>query len=151
MGAELGAQVGGRATPQVAAINAVIGYRLYWISDSTAFDACSVYRAAGSQQRVVDGLAPGIRDWFMASAKPCGDAAAGDPRRESRVLVDSLAVSGAVASVYLTVRRGERTHREEYRLMNPTPGLTWAVDRVVLSGAVRNYYVRPGARPASHP
>jgi hypothetical protein len=147
----LKAQSGEHASPEVAAINAVIGYRLSWINDSTTFDACSVYRVAGSPQQVASGLLPGFRDWFLASAKPCGQGAAPDPRREVRVLVDSLSLTESTGRVYVTVRRGEQTHNEEYYLVNPTPGLTWAVDRVVLSGAIRNYWVRPGTGPGARP
>ncbi|HSU14817.1 hypothetical protein [Longimicrobium sp.] len=140
---ELVAQAGGAAS-KVAALNAVIGYRANWLRDSTKFDACSVYRTVGSPEQVSAGLLPAFRDLLVARAAPCDTPETVDPRREVRVLVDSVNLAGPNRRVYLTVRRGEETHREEYQLVNPD---AWAVDRVVLSGAVRFYYARPGAGP----
>ncbi len=144
-GAELSAQVG-NATPQVAALNAVVGYRLTWIGDSTPFDGCSVFRRIGSREQVTSGVLPGFRAWFTGSLRPCVEGEPVDRRRETLVRVDSLALSDSAGRVWVTVRRGEQTHREEYWLKNPTPGLSWAVDRVVLSGASRTYFVRPGGQ-----
>lgn len=137
-----------RPTPQISALNAVIGYRLNWIGDSTAFDACSVYRRIAPREQVTSGLSSGVRSWFTASASPCIEGARVDRRRETRVLVDSLALSDSTGRVWMTVRRGEKTHREEYWLVSPSPGRSWAVDRVVFSGATRTYWVRPdGPQP----
>lgn len=145
--AELNAQVG-TATPRGAALNAVIGYRLEVIGDSTAFDACSVYHRIEPQEQVASGLLPGFRDWFVASTKPCVEGVRVDRRRETRVLVDSLALAESTGRVWVTVRRGEQTHREEYWLVNPIRGLVWGVTRVVLSGVTRTYWVRPdGPQP----
>ncbi|HEX8243709.1 MAG TPA: hypothetical protein VF541_09440 [Longimicrobium sp.] len=138
--AQLPAQ-GGRPAPQVAALNAVIDYRLNWMGDSTRFDACSVYRAAGSREAVDAGLRAAFRGSIATRPAPCGAPESTDPRREVRVLVDSMNLSGAEGRVYLTVRRGEQTHEEEYQLAHPPE---WAVHRVVLSNAVRVYYARPG-------
>ena len=149
--ADLSAQTSGPTTPKMSAINALIDFRLHWINDSTTFDACSVYRAAGaSPQRVADELFPGIRDWFTASAKPCSDASV-DPNRDIRVIVDSLSLSDSTGRAYITVRRGEQTHEEEYYLVNRVRGLNWAVDRVVLSGAIRNYWVRQRSGTSTAP
>lgn len=141
---------GSTATPKVAALNAVLDYRFNWMRDTTAFDACSVYRVVGSPEQVASGLLPAFRERFAASARPCDDGATVDPRREMRVLVDSLSLTDTTARVYLTVRRGEQTVQEEYQLVNPTP-LRWGVDRIVLSGNIRNYYLRPGTGPGTRP
>jgi hypothetical protein len=133
----------GRATPTVAALNAVIDYRVNWIRDSTTFDACSVYRTIGSPEQVSAGLLAAFRSRLSTPTSPCGSRETLDPRREMRVLVDSVNAFGSTGRVVVTVRQGEQTHREEYWLVNPTPGETWAVDRVVLYGAIRTYYRAP--------
>lgn len=140
-----------QTTPQMAAINAVIGFRLAFESDSTAFDGCSVSRATGlTPQQVADGLLPGFRDWFVSTAVPCG-ATQANRQQDKRVLVDSVVVSGSTARVFVSVRRGEMSHMEEYLLTNPTPGVTWGVDRAILSHASREYFSRPGTGPGFRP
>jgi hypothetical protein len=134
----------GRPPSRVSAINAVIDYRLNWMGDSTRFDACSVYRAAGSAQDVETELLPAFRGFVGARGAPCEAPETVDPRREVRVLVDSMNLSGPEGQVYLTVRRGEQTHEEEYQLVHPPQ---WAVRRVVLFHAIRVYYARPGTGP----
>ncbi|HET7460697.1 MAG TPA: hypothetical protein VFJ82_05600 [Longimicrobium sp.] len=132
-------------TRRVAALNAVIDYRLNWMNDSTTFDACSVYRTVGPPQQVAAGLLLAFRGWFTATAQPCASTPV-DRNRERRVLVDSLTVTDSTARVYVTVRRGEQTHNEAYDLFRPGSD-TWAVRQVVLSRAIRNYWIRRGASP----
>jgi hypothetical protein len=135
---------------QVAAIDEMIGFRLNWINDSTTIDTCSVYRVAGAPEQVASGLSAAFRGWFLASAKPCDTGQEIDRRYEKRVLVDSLAVSDSTGQIYVTVRRGEQTHTEEYHLVRPTPRSTdWAVRRVVFSHMSRSYWVPPGRIPAA--
>jgi hypothetical protein len=146
----LNAQTNRPVSSQIEAINAMISVRRSWLNDSTVIDACSVYRVAGTPQQVAAGLLPGFRDWFLASAKPCENAPKVDPRYEKRVLVDSLALTDSTGQLYVTVRRGEETHREEYHLVRPTPRSTdWAVRRVVISHMSRSYWVPPGRIPAA--
>lgn len=142
--ARAGAQ--GHAVPRpVAALNAVIDYRLNWMNDSTTFDACSVYRTVAPPEQVASGLLVAFRGWFTRSAQPCSPAPV-DRNRERRVLLDSLTVADSTARVYLTVRRGEQTHNETYALFRPGSD-TWAVREVVLSRAIRNYWIRRGTPP----
>jgi hypothetical protein len=148
--AGLNAQSNRHGSRQVAAIDEMIAFRLNWINDSTTIDACSVYRVAGPPEQVASGLSPAFRQWFLSSAKPCEGAPEVDKRYEKRVLVDSLALSDSTGQLYVTVRRGEETHREEYHLVRPTRRSTsWAVDRVVISHMTRSYWVPPGRIPAA--
>jgi len=136
-----------RSSPRLDAVNAVIEFRMNWMRDTTKFDACSVYRAVGSQQEVASGLLPAFRNVLLARSTPCDQPENIDPRHEVRVLVDSLVLSDTTGRAFLTVRRGEQRHQEEYELGNPRAG--WTVKRAILSGATRFYYVRP--RPAASP
>ena len=140
-GGRLAAQAAAHTGP-VGALNAVLAYRVSWMDDSTHFDACSVYRAAGSQQDVASGLLPPLRNLVAAPAGGCDAPMAMDRNREVRVVVDSMSLSPTSGRVFLTVRRGELTHREEYELVDPS---WWAVRRVVLSDATRTYFAPPAS------
>ncbi|HEX6749449.1 MAG TPA: hypothetical protein VF092_19290 [Longimicrobium sp.] len=136
------------ATPEMGAVNTVIDFRLNWVSDSTKFDACSVYRSIGRPANFPSGLRDAFHVALNRTTDPCAAAASAvDRNREVRVLVDSVTVGDSAAMVYLTVRKDEETYREDYHLVNPSPGGNWGFDRVVVHGATRTYWVRPGMGP----
>jgi hypothetical protein len=135
-------------SPEVAAVNTVLDFRLNWVGDDTPFNACSVHKATGKAASFPDGLLPPLIRGLDRTADPCGSRTGGVPGAwSSQVLVDSIAVRGETATVYLTVRKGEMTYREEYALVNPSAN-RWGMREVRTYGAVREYRSRP---PAASP
>lgn len=139
-------QAGGISGTEI--VGSVMEYRLHWIGDSTRFDGCAVYRAAGRPSDFPSGIKAPIQHLLDRRTDPCSRTAIANPSHHTRriVLVDSLTTSDSLAHVYLTVHRKERTHRENYTVRVPASGGAGAgVQRVTLWGAIQVYSPR---RPA---
>ncbi len=134
-------------------IGSVMEYRLHWIGDSTRFDACAVYRVAGRPADFPAGIKAPIQQLLNRRSEPCGGTAgSGFPRTTRRiVLVDSIATRDSVSLVYLTVHRGERTHRENYTVRASPGGRGAHVQTVTLWGAIQVHSPHRPASPASRP
>lgn len=130
-------------SPEVAAINAVMDWRLNWMGDPTPFNACTVYMAAGEWKDFPSGIRPGLIRGLDRTSAPCDGRT---PERAGAwrpaVAVDSVVVQGERATVYVTVRKGELSYHETYSLVNPSPS-GWGVSEVRTWGGLREYPVRP--------
>lgn len=126
-------------TTKTTILSAVMQYRLHWIGDSTAFDSCRVFRAAGEPADFPAGIMQPVRRLLDRRADPCSRTTPSSPSRH-RVVVDSVTTSDSLAYVFLTVHRGERTHRENYTVRTPPsqPGFA-GVRSVTLWGAVQSH------------
>jgi hypothetical protein len=137
------------ASPELAAVNTVLDWRLNWSGDVTPFNACAIYEAAGRPENFPVGIQPGLIRGLDRTSEPCSGrdpAQSGAWRRE--VLVDSIVVNGASATVYVTVSKGEMSYHECYLLVNPSPRV-WGLAEVRSWGALREYPARPPAPPGS--
>lgn len=137
-----------QTTTRTAVLGAVMGYRLHWIGDSTAFDACRVFRVAGEPADFPAGIMQPLRVLLDQPVDPCRRTTSSTAPR-NRVVVDSLSAGDSLAHVFLTVRRGERVHRENYILRTPRaqPGFV-GVKTVTLWGSVQFY---PGVERERQP
>jgi hypothetical protein len=115
--------------------DAVIRYRSAWMADSARFEACSVSRwtngrVANASRVLLEG----------AANEPCVPRRVSPAAQAARhvVVVDSVAATDSVARVLITVRHGEYTHRETFRLTPHRAGGTWGVRDVTLWGAVQS-------------
>jgi hypothetical protein len=134
--------------PELAAVNTVLDFRLNWIGDATPLNACSVYTATGRPADFPAGILPPLARGLDRIEAPCDGRAPGVPGAWTpEVLVDSIAVHGETATVFLTIHKGELTYREEYSLVNPSAN-RWGMKEVRTWGAVREYPSRPRT-PAS--
>ena len=118
----------GSPSRESEALNAVLRYRLYWLADSTVFDACRVYTVLNRPAT----LGPMIETPFrrlVNAEKPCDE-----PVRAVRdlVLLKSITVDKIAATVSLSIQHGDYIHDETYHLLGPP----WLVDSVVIRGAV---------------
>lgn len=130
-------------SPELAAVNTVLDWRLNWLGDATPFNACAVYEAAGRPANFPAGIQPGLVRGLDRTSDPCAGRVPAQPgalRRE--VVVDSIVVNGQSATVYVTVSKGEMSYHECYSLVNPSPQL-WGLAEVRSSGALREYPARP--------
>ncbi|HEX8450472.1 MAG TPA: hypothetical protein VF647_00175 [Longimicrobium sp.] len=129
---------------RVGAVNAVVDYRVVWMQDTTAFDACTVFVAMGRPANFSAVLAPQARRVVASVAgDPCSEGKALAGQHPSRIVrVDSVALGDTVGIVVLTVRKGENRVLETYRLRPRSSGLEWGVRDVTLWGALR-VYARP--------
>lgn len=145
MAADASSQTANRKT---AAVNTVLDFRLNWMGDATPFNACSVYTATGSPEDFPAGILPPLARGLDRSSAQCEGRAPGTPGAWTpEVVVDSIAIHGETAAVYLTVRKGELSYHEEYSLVNPS-ATRWGMQEVRTYGAFREYPARPLA-PAS--
>lgn len=118
---------------RVAALTAVVDYRLHWVGDSTRFDVCSVQSMLAGN---VGGELPDLVQGLLTEG--CNAQA---PGPESSVHVDSMTLSGdSLARVYLTVRKGEHRYFEDYAVYTPCRGgrVGWVRD-IRIWGIVREY------------
>jgi hypothetical protein len=144
--AALGAQEAGRPPAAARVIDAVIRYRMAWMADSARFDACSVAEWTGSTASEHTGVSNPERVLLGRAGERCVRGRVSLAARSAAhvVVVDSVALLDSSASVQLTVRHGEYTHREAFTLiLHPGPG-TWGVRDVRLRGAVQS---SPPRRP----
>lgn len=134
---------------KVAAVNAVVDYRVVWMQDTTAFDACTVFVAMGRPANFPSVLAPQARRVVASAAgDPCSEGKALAGQRPSRIVrVDSVALGDTIGTVVLTVRKGENRVLETYRLRPRSSGSEWGVRDVTLWGALRVYERPSGAAP----
>lgn len=139
----------GSATRATTVIGAVMEYRLNWIGDSTTFDACRAFRVAGEPADFPAGIRATVRRLLDERGDPCrrhGAARGADASKQRIVLVDSLVQRDSMAYVFLTVRRGEKTHRENY-IMRVAPERGFAgVKSVTLWGNIQVY--QPPQQPS---
>jgi hypothetical protein len=138
-----GAAVAQPAPRELAAVNAVMDFRLNWVGDATPFNACSIYTIAGRPSDFPAGLLPGLVRGLDRADHPCDGRTPGVPgARVPEVLVDSVRVLGETARVFTTIHRGEVSYCEDYSLVHAGAG-RWAVAEVRTYGALREYPVRP--------
>lgn len=126
------------------AVNTVLDFRINWVGDFTKFDACSIFEAVGKPADFPRGvLSPFLR--ALDSAAPdCGNPRSEEsPASGSRVVVDSIAIHAESATTYITVHKGEQVYREDYHLVNRTPGAPWGLREVRTWGATRAYPSQP--------
>ncbi|HEU0013865.1 MAG TPA: hypothetical protein VFQ45_09280 [Longimicrobium sp.] len=128
-------------TREEAAVNAVISHRVQWLRDDTPFHACRVFEALGRPADFPAGILPAHRRLLTRTQDPCAPPAPGAPPADV-VLLDTLLVQDSTARVSLTVRAGERVHREQYRLVNPGRG-SWGLESVLSWGHLRVHGVPP--------
>jgi hypothetical protein len=133
---------GGSPTLATSVIGAVMEYRLEWIGDSTKFDACRAFRVAGEPADFPAGIRTPVQRLLDERANPCrqhGVSLGTDAYNQRIVLVDSLIQRDSMTYVFLTVRRGEKTHRENYT-MRVAPERRFAgVKSVTFWGSIRVY------------
>lgn len=148
LGTAAAGAAGQSAGHEMAAVNAVLDFRLNWMRDATPFNACSVYVATGRPANFPAGILPPLARGLDRPSAACEGRAPATPGAWTpQVLVDSIALRGETAAVFLTVRRGEISYHEEYSLVNPT-ATRWGVHEIRTYGALREYPARP---PASSP
>ncbi len=134
------------STTSLAAVNEVIGFRVNWMGDATPFNSCSIYESAGSPADFPEGISPPLRRVLDRTERPCEIRPPQVPGAWTPgVTVDSVAVSGDTAAVFVTVRKGEISYHEEYSLVSGLPG-QWSTREVRIWGALREYPSLP-----SHP
>lgn len=135
-------EIAGQATPrgdaELGALSSVLSFRLYWLEDSTPFDSCSVFLAAGEPDNFPSGIPEDLRPLVApepgASARACtAPAASGGSRRV--VLVESATVADSTAQVRLLVRKGERSYQECYTLARNPLG-RWEIVKMEIGGTL---------------
>jgi hypothetical protein len=136
---------------KIAAVNAVLEYRVVWMEDLTPFDACEVYVAMGRPLDFPGVLTRQARRVVQPEGDPCSVAPSGTARRPSRLVrVDSVVLGDTLGIVRLAVQKGEKRILETYRLRPRTGGSAWGVRDVTLWGALRVYFSSPApAVPSS--
>lgn len=130
------------ADPAPDIVGEVMEYRLYWMGDSTQFNACRVYEHIGRPANFPAVLSVAARRLLDRPADPCGKGEL-PPRR---VAIHSVTVGDSVARVSVFVLKGEKRHREDFRLRGGRSG-PWEVEEVTLS---RHMYFSPPP-PAARP
>ena len=121
-------------------LGAVMEYRLNWIGDSTSVNACQVFLAAGAPANFPAGIPVAAQRLLDGRVDGCGGTkpGAGPGGLRRTVVVDSLRPADSLAYVFVTVHRGELTHRENYVLRTPTSRPDFAgVKSVTLWGAIQ--------------
>lgn len=99
-------------------LESVLNHRLYWMGDSTQFDGCT-FSAMQISESEASSLSRGIRR--VISSRACGEQQPG-----SSIRVASVQTLDSVATVMLTITRGEYRYREEYLLAKrPRFGVWW--------------------------
>jgi hypothetical protein len=121
-------------------------WRLNWVRDTTAFDACSLYDAAGRPATFPAGIAPRFEHLIQGSASGCGSAAGQVRPTPSAnlllVVIDSMRLGEAQGRVWATIHRGDAVHREDYVLARRR---RWGVTEMRMWGAETVSYLRPGS------
>lgn len=136
------------ASPELAAVNTVLDWRLNWLGDNTSFNACTIYEAVGRPANFPAGVLPGLIRGLDRTSAPCEGRAQAAGASQREVTVDSVTLRGDSATVFVTVRKGEIRYYEAYMLVHPSPQ-RWALQEVRSWGALREYPVRPTTgRPA---
>lgn len=129
----------GKTPPrETAALNAAISYRRWWLEDTTRFDACSAYIAAGRPSDFPAGIHEPGRVLLGTAGPHCSRERLSPPADTARrvVLVDSLALSDSTGRMTVTVRTRIGTHRETYDLIADTGGRVWFVTNAHLWGHI---------------
>lgn len=130
--------------PKIEAVNTVLDFRLNWVGDPTKFSACSVFDAVGRPADFPRGVLPPLLRGFDSTTPNC---TARHPEASSasrpRVAVDSVTLQDNSATAYVTVHKGEQVYREDYYLINRTPGVRWGLREVRVWGATRVYPSHP--------
>ena len=126
-----------------SAVNAIIDYRVQWLGDSTRISACSLARALGEPPGFPQQIRPPFRPLLDRQTNPCAGPSTVDERWPKEVRLDSLVLGDSVGHAYVTVRRGEQTHREDYLLRANPRGQRWFVREMRMWGAGREYRERP--------
>ena len=129
------------AAPELTAVNAVMDWRLNWIGDNTPFNACTVYEAARRPANFPAGVLPGLIRGLDRTSAPCEGRAQAAGALQQEVAIDSVTLRGDLATVFVTVRKGEIRYHEVYSLVHPSPQ-RWSVQEVRSWGALREYPVR---------
>jgi hypothetical protein len=140
---------GGSPTRATTVIGAVIEYRLNWLGDSTKFDACRAFRVAGEPADFPAGIRSQAHRLLDERDDPCRRHSASRQTEENKrriVLVDSLIQRDSMTYVFLTVRRGEKTHRENYTMRVAPAGGFAGVKSVTLWGAIQVHQPRQPSR-----
>jgi hypothetical protein len=144
-----GAQAPKRAAGGAAsvAIQTVLDFRANWVGDSTAVDACSVYKVLGSPPDFPSRLQPSVRSLLDRTSGVCAEGGVSAQQPLNYVRVDSIAFDGdSAALVYVEVRKqNEQRYFETYNLggLDRDLPLGW-VREVRTWGVGRLYPVRPG-------
>jgi len=139
-----------QADGAVGALEAVVAWRVGWVRDTTAFDACSLYDAAGRPAAFPTGIAPRFQRFIEGRASACGSAAGQarpTPSASLRiVVVDSMHLGDGQGRAYATIHHGDAVHREEYTLVHRR---RWMVTEMRMWGAETVSYIRPGSGAAA--
>lgn len=131
---------------KLAAVNEVVAFRVNWMTDSTPFNACSIYEAADRPADFPAGISEPLRQVLDCGAAPCESRSGGVPGAwNPEVVVDSVVVRGEAAAVFVTVRKGEISYFEQYSLVSGAGG-RWSTQEVRIWGAMREYPARPPAQ-----
>jgi hypothetical protein len=140
-----------QADGAMGALEAVVAWRVNWVRDTTAFDACSLYDAAGRPATFPAGIAPRFEHLIQGAATNCGSAAGQVRPTPSAslhlVVIDSMRLGEAQGRVWATIHRGDAVHREDYVLAR---GRQWSVTEMRTWGAETVSYLRPAACPPAN-
>jgi hypothetical protein len=95
------------------AISVVMQHRAAYLADSLRFDACSVKGALDGADGYASHLAPQARRLLDGEADACPR-----PFQQGRsvAMIDSVRVADSAVQVFVSVQRGEMSHRETYTL-----------------------------------
>lgn len=136
----------GLGDERLAVVNAVLQFRLYWMEDATPVDVCSLYVQAGrpagfpagipTELRDALGLLSGVAAVIDPPVCPASADAVPKPRLVQFV---RMAVADSVATVRLSVRKGDQAHLEDYSVRRGALG-GWVAVEVRLWGTL---YVHP--------
>ncbi|HEU4562778.1 MAG TPA: hypothetical protein VFS20_33420 [Longimicrobium sp.] len=128
------------APTAAAALNRVISYRHAWMGDSTRVDACGAFESLGRPSTFPAGLTDPQRRFFSTSVGDCmpGRLSPAAQAAGRFVHVDSISTTHLTATVILTVRRGEYTHRETYSLVGRSESEGLRVSDVRFWGATQS-------------
>ncbi len=143
-----GAPPGAGPEGPLAAISAVLRFRLSWLEDATPVDLCSLYEQAGrpaqfpgevpAELRNQLGLLNGLGAVTAAPVCPPGS----DEPVPRLVQFNRVTISDSVAQIRLRVRKGDQSHIEDYSLKSRILG-GWDVVEVRTWGRL---YVMPPRR-----
>jgi hypothetical protein len=140
-----------QADGAMGALEAVMVWRVNWVRDTTAFDACSLYDAAGRPATFPAGIAPRFEHLVEGSASGCGSAAGQVRPTPSAnlllVVIDSMRLGETQGRVWATIHRGDAVHREDYTLARRRQ---WGVTEMRMWGAETVSYIRPAACPTAN-
>ena len=123
----------------------VVQFRMGWIERDTPLDRCSFYRAMADPADFPEGLPRWMRQLVGSdSLAPCAvDNSSRNPpsgrASADGVVIDSVSIRGADATVFMTIQRGENRHHEDYSVVLRGPERGWATREVRVWGATREF------------